>query len=303
MNTHAILYSLCLLGLCLEARAADDNPVFADLTQKGVVMSDSKFYKLPMPAMAETLDAAGQKAAIEKISAGHYSYAELSQKSSSAPVLMKIRTLNAAEGQSTTVRAIDAWFIAHGKWETLNSKEFLDSLAKGKDTEGENRIVSKSGILTDEETRDRKLLLQASKGLEAKFVYATFSLFDQVEVSATRYSVVARGKNNLLVAGRIDPRFNSDKDYPNQWRPILRDAAANVSLGPPQPYAGAGAYANVVRLVEPADAIFVEGHIVFEEPYGWFEGGNELRSKAPAMIRQRVKVFRAKFAIASEKQK
>jgi hypothetical protein len=291
-----------LLAVCFEARAADDNPVFADLLQKGVTMSDGKDYKLPAPAVADALDAAGQRAAIEKISGGRYTFEDLMQKTSSAPVMIKIRTLKAAEGESTTIRAIDVWFAAHGKWETLNSKDFLDSLAKGKDTEGENRIVSKSGFLTDEEMQKRKLKLQMPEEQETKFVYATFSLFDQVEVSATRYAVVTRGKNNLLVAGRIDPRFNSDPEYPNRWRPILRDAAANISLGPPQPYTGAAAYANITRLAEPADAILVEGHIVFEEPYGWFEGGNELRSKAPTMIQQRAKIFRSKFGIASAKQ-
>ncbi|MGD0518009.1 MAG: hypothetical protein ABSA26_10790, partial [Thermoguttaceae bacterium] len=292
MNTYTGLFNICLLVVCFEARAADDNPVFADLLQKGVTMSDGKAYKLPAPAVADALDAAGQLSAIEKISRGRYTYEDLVQKTTSAPVMIKIRTLKAAEDESATIRAIDVWFVAHGKWETLNSKDFLDSLAKGKDTEDENRIVSKSGFLTDEEIQKRKLKLQMPEGQEAKFVYATFSLFDQVEVSATRYAVVTRGKNNLLVAGRIDPQFNSDPEYPNRWRPILRDAAANISLGPPQPYTGVGAYANITRLAEPANAIFVEGHIVFEEPYGWFEGGNELRSKAPTMIQQRAKIFR-----------
>ncbi|MGD0654863.1 MAG: hypothetical protein ABSA16_11000 [Thermoguttaceae bacterium] len=302
MNTYAVLFNVCLLAACFEARAADDNPVFAELLQKGVTMSDGKAYKLPAPAVANDLDAAGQLSAIEKISGGRYTYEDLVQKTSSAPVMIRIRTLKTAEGESATIRAIDVWFVAHGKWETLNSKDFLDSLAKGKDTEGENRIVSKSGFLTDEEMQKRNLKLQMPEGQEVKFVYATFSLFDQVEVSTTRYSVVTRGKNNLLVAGRIDPRFNADHDYPNQWRPILRDAAANISLGPPQLYTGAGAYANITRLAEPADSILVEGHIVFEEPYGWFEGGNELRSKAPTMIQQRAKIFRSKFGIASAKQ-
>jgi len=56
-------------------------------------------------------------------------------------------------------------------------------------------------------------------------VYATFSLFDQVEVSTTRYVVVTRGKSDLLAAALIDGRFAKDAEYPNQWRPILRDAA------------------------------------------------------------------------------
>ena len=121
-------------------------------------------------------------------------------------------------------------------------------------------------------------------------------------MSATRRVVTTRGNDEMTAAAVIDERFDKDAEYPNQWRPILRDTAANISLGPPQPYSGAGVYIKVTKLAEPADAKFVEGHMVFEEPYGWFEGGNELRSKAPAMIQQRVKVFRSKLAIASKEK-
>jgi hypothetical protein len=302
MKRICVYLCICLFAAWVETRAAEENPVFLELLQKGVTMSDGKAYKLPSPALSEALEAKSQREAIEKISGGRHSFEDLTRKTTSAPVIIKIRTLKAAEGETAVIRAIDVWFVAHGKWDTLNSKDFLDSMGKGKDTEGENRIVSKSGFLSDEEMQKRGLKLQSHEGLETRFVYSAFSLFDQVEVSATRHAVVTRGKNYLLAAGRIDPRLNADKEYPNQWRPILRDAAANISFGPPQPYTGAGAYAIIIRLVEPADAIFVEGHIVFEEPYGWFEGGNELRSKAPTMIQQRAKTFRGKLGIASAKE-
>jgi hypothetical protein len=299
-----VLCQLCLFAVSAEAVAGTPatNPVLAELLDKGVTMSDGKEYKLAMPAMGDGLDAAGQKAVLDKIAGGRYTFEDLIRKSTSAPVMIKFRTLKAAEGESTTIRAIDLWFVAYGKWDTLQSKKFLDSLGKGKDTEGDNRMVSKSGFLTDEEMQKRKLKAETSEDQEAKFVYTTFSLFEQVEVSATRYAVVTRDKDYLLAAARIDGRFDKDADYPNQWRPILRDASANISLGPPQPYSGAGAYVKITRLAEPANAIFVEGHIVFEEPYGWFEGGNELRSKAPTMIQQRAKIFRSKFGIASAKE-
>jgi hypothetical protein len=298
-KVYCYVFAFCAAA---AVAAAAENPALKDLLENGVTMSDGKAYKLPAPTMADGLDAAGQRAAIEKLAGTRYKVEDLLLKSTAAPVLIKFRTLKAAEGESAVIRAIDVWFVAYGDWETLNSKEFLDSLAKSKDTEGENRMVSKSGLLTDDEMQKRKLKLDLPQGEEAKFVYTTFSLFDQVEVSATRYAVVTRAKDYLLAAGSIDPRFNADAEYPNQWRPIERDAAANISLGAPHPYTGAGAYAKITRLAEPANAIFVEGHIVFEEPYGWFEGGNQLRSKAPTMIQQRAKIFRSKLGIASAKK-
>ena len=141
---YIVLFDLCFFAICAEAAAGtpavEANPVFTELMEKGVMMSDGKAYKLPAPAMTDALDAASQKAAMEKISGGRYTFEDLMQKTTSAPVMIRIRTLKAAEGESATIRAIDVWFVAYGKWETLNSKDFLDSLAKSKDTEGENRM-------------------------------------------------------------------------------------------------------------------------------------------------------------------
>jgi len=45
--------------------------------------------------------------------------------------MIRMRTLKAAEGESATIRAIDVWFVAHGKWDTLNSKDFQDKPGQG----------------------------------------------------------------------------------------------------------------------------------------------------------------------------
>ena len=73
---HIVLFNLCLLAVSAEAAAetpaVEANPVLTELMEKGVMMSDGKAYKLPPPAMTDALDAANQKAAMEKISGGVY---------------------------------------------------------------------------------------------------------------------------------------------------------------------------------------------------------------------------------------
>ncbi|MGW8255899.1 MAG: hypothetical protein ACWGMZ_00285, partial [Thermoguttaceae bacterium] len=101
----------CVLRICLlaftvvgatdsqsETVKPEHNPVFVELVEKGVLMPDGTRYKLPQPAMADGLDAEGQKAAIAKIAAGRYSLKSLMRKRSSAPVIIRIRTLKAPEG-------------------------------------------------------------------------------------------------------------------------------------------------------------------------------------------------------------
>ena len=190
------------------------------------------------------------------------------------------------------------WFCAHGGWDILTSKGFLETALKTKD-EGPNRVVVKSGILTDKEMAARKLSAAAKENYEERFVYTTFWLFERVELSATRFSVLTRGKDSILAAARLDPRFLHDPDYPNQWRPLVRDEQAEIKPGPPHPFAHAGGYAKITRLVAPADGVLVECHLVYEEPYGWFDGLNLVKQKVPVMVQEKVRTFRRKLSLAT----
>ena len=144
----------------------------------------------------------------------------------------------------------------------------------------------------------RKLTATTNDGFEERFVYTTFSLFERVEISATRFAVLTKGKDFVLAAGKIDPRFDKDRDYPNQWRPLLRDAQAEIKAGPPHPFSHAGGYAKITRLKEPAGAVFIECHLVYEEDYGWFDGANLVKQKVPVMVQEKVRTFRRKLAVA-----
>jgi hypothetical protein len=294
-STRSVLL-LVVLSVALPSRG--ENPVFTEILEKGLKMSDDTVVKLPSPILADGLDAAGQKAAIEAADA-RSSFEELVKKSYYTPVVVKVRTVKAPEGEGPAVRTVDLWFVAHGNWDVMISKDFLESAMKTKD-EGKSRVVGQAGILTDEQTAARKLTITSKEGYEERFVYSTFSLFERVELSATRFSVLTHGKDSILAAGRIDPRFDKDADFPNQWRPLVRDEQAEIKPGPPHPLANAGGYAKITRLLQPADGIFIECHIAYEEAYGWFDGVNLVKQKMPVMVQEKVKTFRRKLLSASE---
>jgi hypothetical protein len=279
------------------------NPVLVELTEKGVAMPDGTFVKLPPPTLPDGLDAAAQSQALTKILPPSMSLAQFTQKSSSAPIALKIRTVRGKK-EDATFRLIDLGFVAHGRWETLNSEKFADSFLKTKEKERENanqkRTLSKSGFLSKEEMAKRGLGGATPSGMQQRYFYTTFTLFDEVEVSATRDAILTKSPGSLLLAARLEPRFLNDADYPNQWRSVDRNAAGEVVLGPKQPYRGAGFYVKITRLQRPAGAIFIEYHGAFHEPLGWFQGENRLRSKLPLVADHEVKQFRIKLAKASE---
>jgi hypothetical protein len=292
------LAALAIVALTAINAAGGENPVFRELVEKGITMSNGAAFKLPPPFLADRLDADGQRAAIAKTPLVRTTVKEFLAKSSYAPVEIKVTTLKASKGEGPAVRAIDVWFVAHGDWKTLTEKDFLKSVA-GKE-EGKSHVVSKSGVLNAAELAKRKLTATTTDDRQQQFLYTTFSLFDRVQVSATRFSTVIKGKDSILAAGRIDPRFDKDPDYPNQWRPLERDARAEIKVGLAHPFAHAGGYAKITRLAEPAGAVFIECHIIYEEDYAWFDGANLVKQKVPAMVQELVRTFRRKLAIAGE---
>jgi hypothetical protein len=300
---NAMILSVLFAAVAATGAESSDNPVLTDLVQNGVAMpngaGENKIIKLPAPTMSDDMTAEAQTEALSKLAEDNNSTLEqFLQKNSAAPIALKIRTLR---GANAAFRTIDVGFVAHGTWETLTSKKFGDGIVntKKKENEEKGKTLSKSGFLTPEEMKARNLDTKPQDGREDRFFYTTFTLFDMVEVSATRYAVLTKTPTSILLATRVDPRFITDAEYPNQWRSVGRDATAKPIYGKPQPYTGAGFYVKVTKLKKPADVIFIEYHSAFQEPKGWFDGENTLRSKLPTIIQHEVKQFRGKLGKAS----
>jgi hypothetical protein len=290
-----------LFSLVAAAPAgADANPLLMELVDKGIAMPDGTIAPLAAPSMADGSSTADQAKAIAKVATARPTTYELfTQKSSTAPITIKVRTL---KGQDEAVfRAVDLWFVAHGDWDTLVSKEFTDGITKANPGQAKNEggTLSKAGFLTDAEMQKRDLPSRTKQGHEERYFYTTFTLFDRVEVSVTRDAVLSRTPKSIVLACKVDPRFAKDAEFPNQWRSLERDAAANLVFGPKKLYSGAGFYVKVTRLTQPVGAIFVEYHSIFNEPKGWFDGESLLRAKLPTIAEHQVKQFRGKFAKAS----
>jgi hypothetical protein len=296
--TLSVLASLAAVGD--GTHSAVENPVFKQLLAEGIKMSDGKSYKLRPPIMADGLDAAGQLAALTKLADDRNPVNDILANDYYAPVVTKVRNAKPPKGEGPAIRTIDVWFVAHGDWNTLVSRDFLESTTAAEN--GKSRVVLKSGTLTEKEMRKRNLTATTTADVEQRFLYTTFWLFDRVQVSATRSSTLIRGKDMILAAGRIDSRFGKDPDYPNQWRPLLRDARAEIKPGPARSFSRAGGYAKITRLKQPAGAAFIEFHLIYEEPYGWFDGINLVKQKIPAMVQEKVRTFRRKLSVASEKK-
>ena len=139
-------------------------------------------------------------------------------------------------------------------------------------------------------------------------VFTLISNDKRVRVEGTAHTVETVTNDSGTMAGIVDPRFNQHEKFPNQWQPILRNANGGIQknangqpqLGPPVPYDSAGGYMKVTKLVQPAGALFVEYHLVYDEPQGWFNGRDLLRAKLRLKTEGDVRSFRKQVMQANE---
>jgi hypothetical protein len=137
-------------------------------------------------------------------------------------------------------------------------------------------------------------------GEREKFGHVRFDVLSRVRLAVTGRAVWSKTDESVLVAAAIDPRFAGDKEFPAQWQSILK-TGGQETLGPPHPYTAAGLYLKVTKLHAPAGAMFVEQHVVYAEPHGWFDGVNLLRSKLNPVVQSNVRTMRREWAARSGK--
>lgn len=271
---------LALLVAGAEPDAA--NPLYKALLEPGLALSGDAKVKLPTPTMPDGLDAAKQKAVIEKLIAPDYAYDEFTRNSVVAPFKMVIRDVKTAD-ETLPVRGVDVWFVAYGDFAALDDEKFLERvLNSGRGTGGKTTEVPAA------ELTKRKITIPPELANREHFGQVEFDFLDKVRLKVTGHTIWSKSADSLVAAVEVDPRFE------NAWQSVTKDGTG-LKLGKPHVYAGVGLYVKITKLAEPAGAVFVEQHVVFTEPIGWFDGANLLRSKLPPGMTKTVRSMRTEW--------
>ena len=261
------------------------NALYKAMLDPGLSVGPDVRVKLPAPSMPDGLDAAKQKQVITTLIGSDYSYEEFSRKSVVAPNLLKIGDAKGADA----VRTVDAYFVTHGDFAALDDPKFLDRLMNVGKGDGKGRGV------TREELTKRKIAWTAEDEKREGYGHIEFDFLEKVRLKVTGHAMWSKTAESVVAAAEIDPRFRGDAELGNEWRSINKAGGA-AAIGPVQPYGGAGFYLKITKLAGQEGALFVEQHIVFSEPAGWFDGANLLRSKLPIVVQSNVRNMRKEFA-------
>ena len=265
------------------------NPLYHDLRTAGVQLAPDRRAPLPPPILADGLDAAAQKAAVLAFDGGDHSWDELTRKSVVAPFVLKITEVTPADPK-TPARRLAVGFVAHGDFAATDDEKFLDRLLNSGKEGGTGKAITPADLTK------RKIV----PGDREKFGHVGFDVLDRVRLSVTGRAVWSKTGESVLVAAAIDPRFAGDAEFPAQWQSLSKPGGKE-KVGPAQPYTGAGLYLKVTKLAAPAGAMFVEQHVVYAEPTGWFDGTGLLRSKLNPVVQSNVRSMRKEWAAVRAK--
>ncbi|MBX9580800.1 MAG: hypothetical protein K2X87_10875 [Gemmataceae bacterium] len=278
-----------VLSLTLAATASHEaeNPLYKSLLDPGLTVGPDLRVKLPPPVMPDGLDAAKQKAVIQQVIGADYDYAEFTRKSVVAPSLLRIRDVSPSDPKAPS-RGVDVYFVAYGDLKATDDEKFLDRLVNTGKGEGKARGLNR------EELAKRQIGFKEGDEKKEGYGQVEFDFLEKVRLKITGHAMWSKTADSVVAAAEIDPRFRGDPEFPNEWRPIVAEGGAK-KVGPPQPYGGGGMYLKITKLAEPGGALFVEQHIVFAEPTGWFDGANLLRSKLPLVVQSNVRDMRREW--------
>ena len=282
---------LLLSALLFLGDEPADNPLATELVKKGLVLPQGPV-NLPTPVMKDGLTGAEQMAVIEKLTPN---YTNFIRNKDVSPMVLKIEPIEGSNKERIGQK-VDLYFVAYGKLKSAVSSDVMERLLGNPKA---NIGKGDAAFLSEADPKKRNITLAKAKDVEERFTILNFELLDKVQLSGVGRAFKTNGTKTIVSAMQLDPRFAKDKEFPNQWQPVNLKDGAKV-LGPAKSYEGFGGYVRMTELKQPPGALFVEFHLVMNEPKEWFGGRNLIKSKLPLAIQERVRSFRRQLTKANK---
>jgi hypothetical protein len=319
--TKSIYVMVFVSALGRSLCAAEDNSIYNELINQGIPLANGKILTLPEPVMADGLKSDAQQAVLKQVGPKIKELMQQFQRGRPNDWYEdKQSSEKGAKPEDSIGRRIDLYFVAQGKLETVASDGFVKKQIKQEkegDKAGETDAAKKNDAAKDAdqepdakqpekkkqaengkvefytpaELKTRKLAEQDTNNLKERFAHGVLNLLDKVQVIGNGDAIETRTPESLIIAFKIDRRFDKDAKYPNQYQ-LIKAVGPPLALGDAKLYTGFGAYAKITKLQGSDNKIFVEYHLVYDEPYEWFKGTTELISKLDTSYKENISKFR-----------
>ena len=279
------LATLCLAPAPDVEAPHADNDVYQSLLRDGITLAGTHV-AFPAPLLREGDNPDAERAALRMLAGSDGAVQELLRNSVTAPQVLRLHDMKAADG--TSIRVAHLWFAVHARLEEIDPARLGARADEGKPVEAGNMRFS-GRRLSDDELKQRGIARVDPK-LEW-YSHVSGDLLDRIQVEATDHLRATRGAGSWVFASRTDPRFDDDKEYPNRWI-ALRPGRQAKQGAEPRRFPGGASTTRISTLVSMPGALLVEGHFAFAEPHAWFEAAPILRSKISLVAQDQIRRLR-----------
>ncbi len=121
-------------------------------------------------------------------------------------------------------------------------------------------------------------------------------LLDRIDFEVTNHIVASQSPQSIVIASATDPSFASAGALSNGWKPLNKTGAAQPDESARLAYSGGISYTKISRVAFDPGALFIEMHVAFVEPDGWFQGSPILRSKFSVAAQDQIRTLRRELA-------
>ncbi len=266
----------------------DANPVLAELMGGKLVMEATPI-PLPPPSFVDGASAREQAAVLKKVAGSPAKAEEMLRDSLTAPHILLPPHDSPTKGGGIA-RFVDLWFAIHANLDALDPSKL--GVETGPVEAGNMKFETQKLDAAALEARDLKVTPR-----DEWYSHQTGRLLDRVRVDSTDRLSASKSAESWVVASRTSSEFDRDREYPNIWRRLFRNAEGTPNaVGPPFLYAGGAGYVKVTRLKDQPATLMVEVHAAYIEPREWFEGAPILRSKVGLAAEDRIRKLRRELA-------
>jgi hypothetical protein len=277
----------------------DGNALFDHMLNQGIPLTDSVTAPIPAPTF---LDSSGVPVSAPEVQQQLQKLARAGgiqrfiRDSAVAPIAIDMESISNSDGKRIG-HLLDVTFVVHAPLDLVQDSDALKSLLGADSQEDEADKSGAASQVSPEELTQLGIRIDAD---DESFGRIRFPLLDRVLVAGvihaeTHRHIEGASEDFVTVAWQLDPRFE------NSWSPLGRNDLGQETTGEARPYQGLGGLITATRLPEKiagtdSEAIIVQARFVVHEPVDWFGGRNQLRSKLPLIIQDRVRDLRRKLA-------
>ena len=149
-------------------------------------------------------------------------------------------------------------------------------------------------LKTDEVRAAGVKLADAGSDRNAWYAHIHAKLLDRIDFEVTNHVVASESSESVVIASATDPNFANAGPLSNGWKSLTAPGGPQPDVR--EPYSGGISYAKISRIAFRPTALFVEMHVAFVEPDGWFQGAPILRSKFSVAAQDQIRTLRRELA-------